>query len=451
MSAPRPSPVSRPDAFADGEAHGRPNESPPMTAVAVETRAKPGMGFRQFVALIAALMAVNALAVDSMLPALPAIGHSLGVTDENQRQWIVTAYLLGFGGAQIVYGPLADRFGRKPILIAGLAAYVLFSGIAALSTAFAMMIAARVLMGIGAATTRVLAVSVVRDCYSGRDMARIMSLAFIVFLAVPILAPSIGQIIMVFGPWRWVFGGLGVFGAAVMAWTALRLPETLDPADRLPFAPGRVLAAFRLTLTNRMAVGYMVAMALVLGSLFGFINSAQQIFADTLGAPGLFTSIFALVAGCMALSSFLNARAVGRLGPRRLSHIALCGFILVAVLHVIVALAGRETLVSFAILQAGEMFCFGLVVSNFGSIAMEPLGHIAGTASSVQGFVTTFGGALLGLLVGQHFDGTTVPLAVGFLVYGILALIVVLVAERGRLFGGTAVLRGSAVKAGALH
>jgi DHA1 family bicyclomycin/chloramphenicol resistance-like MFS transporter len=426
-----------------------------MTALAASSSpATPGMGFKQFVALIAALMAVNALAIDSMLPALPAIGQSLGIDDENRRQWIVTAYLLGFGAAQIVYGPLADRFGRKPVLLGGIAAYVAFSALAAFSTSFSMLLVARALMGVGAAATRVLAVSVVRDCYSGRDMARVMSLAFIVFLAVPILAPSIGQIIMLFGPWRWVFGGLGLFGAAVMTWTALRLPETLHPSDRLPFAPARVAGAFRLALTSRVAVGYMLAMTLVLGALFGFINSAQQVFADTLAAPKLFTSVFAFIAGFMALSSFLNARIVGRLGPRRVSHMALCGFIAVSAIHALVAVSGHETIVSFAILQAGVMFCFGLVASNFGSLAMEPLGHVAGTASSVQGFVTTFGGALLGFFVGQHFDGTTVPLSIGFVGYGLAALGIVLVAERGRLFGSGLQARapsGTADASAALH
>ncbi|MGI3903170.1 MAG: multidrug effflux MFS transporter [Janthinobacterium lividum] len=423
-----------------------------MTALAATSSpATTGMGFKQFVALIAALMAVNALAIDSMLPALPAIGQSLGISDENQRQWIVTAYLLGFGASQIIYGPLADRFGRKPVLMIGIGAYVVFSIFAAFSTSFTLLLVARVLMGVGAAATRVLAVSVVRDRYSGRDMARVMSLAFIVFLAVPILAPSVGQIIMLFGPWRWVFGGLGVFGTAVLLWTAIRLPETLHPEDRLPFSPGRIALAFRLALTSRIAVGYMLAMTLVLGALFGFINSAQQVFADTLGAPKLFTSVFAFIAGFMALSSLLNARIVGRLGPRRVSHAALIGFIAVSAIHALVSVTGHETLVSFAILQAGVMFCFGLVASNFGSLAMEPLGHVAGTASSVQGFVTTFGGALLGFFVGQHFDGTTVPLSLGFIIYGLIALGIVLVAERGRLFGAGATVWASAGDAAAMH
>ena len=395
----------------------------------------PGMGFKQFVALIAALMACNALAVDSMLPALPDIAHALGVSGLNQQQWIVSAYLMGFGAAQIIYGPLADRFGRKPVLIAGLAIYVSFSIIAAFATTMEMLITARVLQGVGVAATRVLAISIVRDRYTGSQMARVMSLAFIVFLAVPILAPSVGQIIMLAGPWRWIFGALGLFGATVLTWTALRLPETLRPEDRLAIAPRRVARAFKLALTNRIAVGYMLAMTFVMGSLFGFINSAQQIFAQTFAASRWFTTIFALIAGSMALSSFLNSRIVGRLGTRRLSHMALVGFISCSVLHAALALSGHETIWSFAILQAGLMFCFGLVVSNFGAIAMGPLGHIAGTASSIQGFVTTFGGAVLGFLIGQDFNGTVVPLTLGCSVYGVLALAAVAAAEKGRLFG----------------
>src|SRR5277367_5373079 len=160
----------------------------------------PGMGFKQFVAMVAAMMAVNALAIDGMLPALPAIGKALNITTDNERQWIVTAYMLGFGGSQLIYGTLADRFGRKPVLLIGIAVYVVFSLMAALSTSFEMLLTARVLQGVGSAGSRVLAVSIVRDCYSGRRMARVMSLSFIVFLAVPVFAPTFGQAIMLFLP-----------------------------------------------------------------------------------------------------------------------------------------------------------------------------------------------------------------------------------------------------------
>ncbi|WP_235913811.1 multidrug effflux MFS transporter [Teichococcus coralli] len=394
----------------------------------------PGMGFREFVAIIAVMMMANALAIDSMLPALPEIGHALGTTTDNQQQWIVTAYLLGFGAAQIIYGPLADRFGRKPVLLAGFAIYALASLVAMFSGAFGTMLAARAVQGIGAASTRVLAVSIVRDSYSGRKMAQVMSLAFIVFLAVPVVAPTLGQVIMLVAPWRFIFLFLAAFGAAAGLWVLSRLPETLHPEDRMPIAPGRVLAAFRFALSNRIAVGYMLAMALMMGGLFGFINSAQQVFADTFAAPQLFTSIFAAIAVAMALASMLNAKLVGRFGTRRISHGSLLGYIGFAVVHATLALAGHESLWSFALLQAGMMFCFGLTGPNFGSMAMEPLGHIAGTASAVQGFITTFGGALIGFFIGQQFDGTTAPLMLGFAACGVLSLCMVLFAEGGRLF-----------------
>lgn len=392
------------------------------------------MGFGQFVALIAAMMATNALAIDSMLPAMPQIGDALGVATDNERQWILTAYLLGFGTAQIVYGSLADRFGRKPVLLVGLAIYVVFAAACAFATSFEMLLTARALCGVGAAATRVLAVSIVRDCYSGRQMARVMSLSFIVFLGVPIVAPSIGQAILLVAPWPWIFGVLAIFGLAVIVWSAVKLPETLHPEDRVPLDPGPVLAAFKECLTNRVAVGYTLAATLVLGGLFGFLNSAQQVFVGVLGAGAAFPLIFAAIAGGIAVSSLLNARIVDKLGMRLVSHTALVGYIAFACVHALIALNGHETLWTFSLMQAGMMFCFGLVMSNFGSIAMEPLGHLAGTAASVQGFITTIGGALIGFWIGQLFDGTTVPLTVGFAGFGIAGLLAVLVTEKGRMF-----------------
>lgn len=392
------------------------------------------MGFYPFVALTAALMATNALAVDSMLPALPEMAEALGIAADNQRQWIITAYLLGFGVSQIFYGTISDRYGRRPVLLFGLVVYVLASIGAALSNSFETMMVARVIQGIGAAATRVLVVSIVRDCYSGRDMARVMSLALIVFLAVPILAPSIGQAILIVAPWRWIFGILTAFGAAVMIWVMFKLPETQHPEDRKPIDVANVSAAFRTTLTSRIGVGYMLAMAFVLGGLFGFINSAQQIFVDVFDVPHLFTVVFAGIAVFMAAASLLNSRIVGRLGMRRVSHGALIGYILLTSIHALVALSGHETLLLFALFQGGAMFCFGLIGPNFGALAMDPLGHVAGTASSVQGFVTTVGGALLGFYIGQHFDGTVVPITLGFSLCGLMALVIVLIVEKGRLF-----------------
>lgn len=396
--------------------------------------APKGPGFAEFVCLIAVMMALNALAIDAMLPALPHIGEDLGVANENSRQWVITAYLLGFGGAQLFYGPLSDRFGRRPVLFVGIGLYVAFSVLAVFAHSFDMLILSRIGMGLGSAATRVLAVSIVRDRYAGRTMARVMSLSFLVFLGVPILAPTVGQLIMLVAPWRWIFVFFALFGGAFLVWAALRLPETLHADDRMPIKLGRIAGAFRFALTNRIGMGYTLGMTLISGALFGFINSSQQIFFDVFKAPGLFPVVFALVAGGIAVASVLNARLVERLGSRLIAHTALFGFIGFSALHAVVAWLGHDSLWMFAALQACKMFCFGFIAGNFGSMAMEPMGHIAGTASSAQGFISTIGGALLGFAIGQNFDGSTVPMAVGFVILGVAALLMVLAAEKGRLF-----------------
>ncbi len=393
-----------------------------------------GPGFPEFVALIAMMMALNALAIDMMLPALPAIGDALDVASENARQWVITAYLLGFGMAQLIYGPLADRYGRKPVLMAGLSLYVLFSVVAAFTTTFEALILARLGTGLGAAALRVLAVSIVRDRYSGRTMARVMSLSFLVFLGVPILAPTLGQLVLFVAPWRWIFGVLALAGSGFMIWALIRLPETLAAENRLPIRFGRIAEAFRAVVSDRLSVGYTLAMTAITGSLFAFINSSQQIFFDVFQQPTLFTTVFGLMAAGIAVASLTNARLVERLGSRRLSHLALIGFITSAAVHAGVTLTGHESLISFALLQGLTMFCFGFIAGNFGALAMNNMGRIAGTASSVQGFVSTTFGSLTGFLIGQSFDGTAAPMTIGITGCGVLALVAVLVAERGKLF-----------------
>lgn len=408
----------------------------PASAPEQQSAAHAGIGFREFVTIIAATMAINAMAIDAMLPVLPQIGEALAITDENQAQLVITAYLLGFGFAQILYGPLSDRYGRRPILLAGISIFTVFSIVAAFATSLEQIMIARAVQGIGAAATRVIAVSIVRDCYSGRRMARVMSLVFIVFIAVPVVAPSLGQVVVLLAPWPWIFGLLAIFGIALSFWIGLRLPETLREEDRLPIRVSAIRDAFRVVLTTRMSIGYTIASTLVLGGLFGFINSAQQIFVDVLGLGPYFPLVFAAIAIFIAASSYLNSRIVERLGMRKVSHAALIGFTAAATLHLLVAWLGYESLYTFVPLQSATMFFFGLTMGNFGAMAMEPVGHIAGTASSVQGFITTLGGALLGFWIGQQYDGTAVPLTLGFAVLGVLAIGAVLVTERGRLFRG---------------
>ncbi len=402
-------------------------------------KAQPGPGFAEFVCLIALMMALNALAIDSMLPALPAIGEALGVARDNDRQWIVTAYLLGFGVAQLAYGPLADRYGRKPVLMGALALYVGFSVLAAFAPSYETLIAARVGTGIGAAATRVLGVSIVRDRYEGRTMARVMSLSFLVFLGVPVIAPTLGQAILALvpadlAPWRWIFGLLAAAGGAYLIWAALRLPETQDPAHRVTIRVATIADAFRQVLSHRRAMGYTLASTAIIGALFGFIGSAQQVFFDVFGAADRFALTFGVMASGVALASILNARLVERHGLRLLSHGALLGFIAMGAVHAAVAIAGLETIWTFAILQTLTMFFFGFIAGNFGSMAMEPMGHIAGTASAAQGFISSTFGTLLGFAISQAFDGTARPFAIGLTIMGLTALACVLWAESGRLF-----------------
>jgi MFS transporter, DHA1 family, multidrug resistance protein len=394
----------------------------------------PGLSFRAFVAMVAAMMALNALAIDSMLPALPQIGRSAHIANENDQQWIITAYLLGFGAAQIFHGPLSDRFGRRPVLISGLAAYVVFTLICTLTNSFLVLVISRGLQGIGSAASRVVAVSLVRDCYSGRQMARVMSLAFIVFLLVPILAPSIGQLVLLVASWRLIFGLLALFGIILLIWVALRLPETLPPERRLGIRPSEIVAAWRVVVSDRSSVGYTIAMTVMQGGLFGFLNSVQQIMSDDLHKPAALPFVFASIGGCMAIGSFLNSRIVERVGTRRVSHTAIFGVLAIAATHLLVSVTGHETVYSFALLQGLTMLAFALCSANFGAMAMENLGSVAGAAASLQGFTSTVLAALLGFAIGQNFDGTTVPLTAGMTLATATAIIVVLITERGRLF-----------------
>ncbi|AJP73244.1 major facilitator transporter [Sphingomonas hengshuiensis] len=415
--------------------HGARMQTPTLPA---ESKNNAPLGFGEFVSLIAAMMALTALGIDSMLPALPAIGDSLGVTEANHRQFVITAYLIGFAFAQLAYGPLSDRYGRRPVLGIALVSYVVTSGIAAVSGSFVLLLIARAAMGSAAAGARVITIALVRDCYAGRAMARVMSLAFMVFMAAPVLAPAFGQgVIWAGGSWRMIFWGVSAVSAVVALWFWLRMPETLDPAARQSLRPARILGDYLMVVRDRAAVGYTLAIALLSGGLFGFIGSIQQIMAQVFGRPDLLVFVFAGVAGTMALGSFLNSRLVMQLGTRRISHSALAMVVLTAAVHLGVTLAGLENLWTFAVLQSLMMGCFGLATSNFSAMAMERMGAIAGTASSIQGFVTTFGGALIGAYIGQLFDGTTIPLYSGFLLMGVAAFVVVAVTERGRMFRPT--------------
>lgn len=392
------------------------------------------LGAKETVALLAGLMALNAFAIDAMIPALPDIGADLGVSDDNRRQLVVIAYMLGFGSTQLVWGPLADRFGRKPILAIGVTLYTLCALLCGLAASFTMLIAARAAMGASAAVTRVLVVAMVRDLFEGEEMARVMSLTFMVFMVVPVVAPTIGQGILLVGPWRLIFVVLACYGLTMGLWSWLRLPETMHPEYRRDLNAYEIFSAVRATLTDRLSLGYTLSLTAVFGSLTAYIASIQQIVFDAFDAPGAIGIVFAAIAAPMALGSWTNSRIVTRFGVRRVGHSGLMAFLIVSTFHAIIATQIDEPLWLFVVLMALAFLGFSFSSSNLSTLAMRNMWPIAGTAASVQGVITTIGGAVVGFTIGQAFDGTQLPFLYGMAICAMLAMVGTLFTERGRLF-----------------
>jgi MFS transporter, DHA1 family, multidrug resistance protein len=392
-------------------------------------------GFLEFVVLAAAMMSTQAIAIDAMLPAFPIIVSSLRVANENHVQWIVTAYMTGLGCGQLFWGLMSDRFGRRPILVGGLGLYVLAALLCGLAGSFHTLLVWRFIHGLSAASV-VVTRSVIRDLYSGRQMARVMSLTFMVFLTVPILAPSLGALILWLAPWRYIFIVCGVFAGVVCAWAYLRLPETLHPEYRLTLSRSHIVSAVRLVVGNRTSLCYTFAMTVMFGGIMAYVGMVQQTFGEVFHRANLMPTMFALCATTMGVAAFLNSRIVERLGMRRISQTALLTYICITALHTVIAALGAEQLWTFVAFQSATMACFALSISNFGAMAMEPVASVAGIGASLQGFVSTLSGALVGALIGRQFNGTALPLAAGSLCCGLASLLFVLLAEKGRLFRG---------------
>ncbi len=385
---------------------------------------KKSIGFTEFVALMAMMMALTAMSIDAMLPALSQIGIDLGVERANDIQLVISLIFLGMAFGQMFYGPVSDSIGRKPTIYIGFSLFAVGCLMSMLTTSFEIMLAGRLLQGLGTASPRIIVMALVRDQYGGRSMARVMSFVMAVFILVPVVAPAFGQTVLLVASWRAIFGVYLLLVLIIGIWFAVRQPETLPPERRIPFSLVRIGRAIREIVTHRMAFGYTVAGGLVAGAFIGYLNSAQQIFQEQYGLGQLFPLYFALLALALGSASMTNARLVMRFGMRALSFKALLGIsgLSVVLFGIALLMAGQPPLWLITLYFLLTFFGVGILFGNLNSLAMEPLGHIAGVGAAVVGSLSTFISLFLGILIGQSYNGTVLPLVGGFAVLSIIAI-----------------------------
>lgn len=384
--------------------------------------------------MLAMTMAMTALAIDIMLPAFPEIREAVGLaSDSPDVSGLVTVFFLGMAIAQIPAGLLADRFGRKPVLRIGLLLYVAGAIGTLLAPTLGWMLVARFLWGLGAGGPRVVAMAIVRDRYSGDQMAKMMSAVMAMFILVPVIAPSIGSLLLLLGPWQLVFGFCAVAATALNVWTA-RLPETLHPEHRRPLRLGPVVEGARVVLRTRETVLLGLALTAVMASFMSYLASAELIIDETLDLAGAFPLIFGALAVGMGIATFTNGRFVERVGMWTMLRWVLTTYVGVTAIVLVVALTtgGTPSPVVFLPLLALSLANHSLLVPNLNSAAMQPVGNVAGMASALLGTVSIAAGSLIGSRIDQAFDGTVRPLSIAFFVSSIVALICFTAARRGR-------------------
>lgn len=384
------------------------------------------MGQPEFIAMIAMLFATIAFSIDSMLPALPTIAAELTPLDPNKAQLILTSFVLGMGLGTFFAGPLSDSFGRRRVIVAGAILYCVASAVAVFAPSLETILLARVVQGLGASGPRVVSLALVRDLYKGRDMARVVSFAMMIFTLVPAIAPlAASGIIAAFG-WRAVFGAFILFSMISMAWLLRRQPETLPPENRRPFRIEPLMAALREVLSHRTIVTTIAVQTLIFGALFGTLSSAQPVIDVQFGRAASFPLWFALVALCAGVASPTNAFLVGRLGMRYMITITLVGQIILSGCLLLLTLTGAlpENLAfpAFILWMIGVFAMAGLTLGNLNALALEPVGHIAGMAASVTGAISTVLAVALAAPLGLAFDGSYIPVMAGVALMAVLAL-----------------------------
>ena len=386
-----------------------------------------GPSYLEFVILVSMMMSLTALSIDAMLPALPQIGNDLNVQNANDRQMVVSIIFLGLAVGQLFFGPLSDKTGRKPAIYFGYSLYICGALLSAFAFSFQIMLFGRSLQGIGVSAPRAVLLALVRDRYKGRSMARVMSFASTVLVLIPMIAPTLGQAILLHAGWRSIFFSFVLMALITLIWFTLRMPETLSPEKRTPFSLQRIIAATFEIIKIRPAFGYTVSIGLISGAFLGYLNSAQQIFQEQYALGERFPLYFALISLSIGMASFLNAHLVLRFGMRFLvwwSLIIILGLSTVT-FGIALRTSGQLPLWLLLTYLMSTFFSVGILFGNQNSLAMEPLGHLAGIGAAVVGSLSTLISMPLGTLIGRSYNSTVIPLIVGIAVLSGLSLSVV--------------------------
>tara|TARA_R110002050_G_scaffold24083_2_gene64218 strand:- start:10179 stop:11384 length:1206 start_codon:yes stop_codon:yes gene_type:complete len=385
----------------------------------------------EFVALMAALMSIVALSIDALLPALPQIGNALGVTNSNDNQLLITMIFLGLGFGQLIFGPLSDSFGRKPIVFIGFTVFIIASIICVSTKSFEMMIIGRVLQGIGLSSPRSLSISMIRDEFSGDYMAKILSIVVMFFILIPVVAPTLGVFLLNFFNWESIFYFNLIFGILIMVWFWLRQPETLAKEKRIQFTWHLFIDGTKEFFKYREAVAFTFVSGFITGSFMVYLSTSQQIFQVQYNLADMFPYIFASLAISVGLATFFNSRFVVKYGMMRIAYISTIAYATISVLYVILFWSGQNPsifiLLSFFALQ---FFALGFLFGNLRALAMQPLGHIAGIGAAVNGFISTVLAVPIANYIGSFVKTSVLPLFIGFSVFGVLSVLIFIMLKR---------------------
>ena len=385
----------------------------------------------EFVALMASLMATVALTIDALLPALPTIGNDLGVINTNDNQLIITMIFLGLGVGQLIFGTLSDSFGRKPVVYVGYLVFVLASILCVTTKSFEIMLVGRIFQGIGLSALRTLSISIVRDSYSGDFMAKILSIVVMVFILVPVIAPTLGQFLLHFYSWESIFYVNLIYSSFVMLWFWKRQPETLPKERRIKFTSRLFINGTKEFIKHKEAVAFTLVSGFITGSFMVYLSTSQQIFEQQYNMADMFPYIFASLAISVGLATYMNSAIVEKYGMFRIAYFATIAYASISILFVLLFWTGTNpsiyVLVGFFAMQ---FFAVGFLFGNLRALAMEPLGHIAGIGAAINGFISTIMAVPIANYIGSFMNDSVLPIFIGFSLFGFLSLLVFVVLKR---------------------